>query len=94
MKTSFGSGLDEISSFFIIARSLAYLFNFSLQSGIFPDSWKTARVAPIYREGSKEERSNYRPISKEERSNLRQVSKCMELLVDSFAQIFNMVSEA
>ena len=69
MKTSFGSGLDNISSFFIklalpvIARPLAYLFNFSLQSGIFPDSWKTARVAPIYKEGSKEERSNYRPIS-------------------------------
>ena len=39
------------------------MFNFSLQSGIFPDSWKTARVAPIYKEGSKEERSNYRPIS-------------------------------
>ena len=69
METSFGSGLDNISSFFIklalpvIARPLAYLFNFSLQSGIFPDSWKTSRVAPIYKEGSKEERSNYRPIS-------------------------------
>ena len=69
MKTSFGSGLDDISSFFIklalpvIARPLAYLFSFSLQSGIFPDSWKTARVAPIYKEVSKEDRSNYRPIS-------------------------------
>ena len=69
MKTSFGSGLDNISSFFIklalpvISRPLAYLFNFSLQSGIFPDSLKTARAAPIYKEGSKEERSNYRPIS-------------------------------
>ena len=45
-KTSFGSGLNIISSFFIklalpvIARPLAYLFNFSLQSGNFPDSWK------------------------------------------------------
>ena len=69
MKTSFGYGLDNISSFFIklalpfLARPLAYLLNFSLQSGIFPDSWKTARAAPVYKEGSKEERSNYRPIS-------------------------------
>ena len=69
MKTSFGYGLDNISNFFIklallfLARPLAYLFNFSLQSGIFPDSWKTARVAPVYKEGSKEEKSNYRPIS-------------------------------
>ena len=68
-ETSFGCGLDNISSFFIklalqfLARPLAYLFNFSLQSGIFPDSWKTARVAPVYKEGSKEERSTYRPIS-------------------------------
>ena len=69
MKTSFGSALDTISSFFIrlalpaLARSLAYLLNFSIQSGIFPDCWKIARVAPIYKDGSKKERSNYRPKS-------------------------------
>ena len=44
IKTSFGYGLDNISSFFnklalpFLARPLAYLFNFSLQSWIFPDS--------------------------------------------------------
>ena len=69
MKTLFGCDLNNISSFIIklalpfLARPLAYLFNFSLQSGIFPDSWKAARVAPVYKEGSKEERSNSRPIS-------------------------------
>ena len=66
-KTSFGSGLDNISSFFIklaspaLARPLAYLLYFP--RGIFPDSWKTTRVAPVYKEGSKDERPNYRPIS-------------------------------
>ena len=65
MKASFGYG----SSFFLklalpfLAGPLAYLFNFLLQSEIFPDRWKTAKVAPVYEEGSKEDRSNYRPIS-------------------------------
>ena len=35
----------------------------SIESGIFPDSWKIARVAPIFKTGSSEDRSNYRPIS-------------------------------
>ena len=35
----------------------------SIQSGIFADSWKIARVAPIFKSGSTEDRSNYRPIS-------------------------------
>ena len=68
MTTSFGYGLNNISSWFIklaltfLAR-LAYLFNFSVQSGIFLQSWKTARAVPACKEGSKEEKSNYRPIS-------------------------------
>ena len=35
----------------------------SIESGIFPDSWEIARVAPIFKSGSTEDRSNYRPIS-------------------------------
>ena len=35
----------------------------SIESGIFPNSWKIARVAPIFKSGSTEDRSNYRPIS-------------------------------
>ena len=68
-KTSFGSGIDNISSFFIktvipvIAKYLAYIYNYSLYKGQFPYNWKIARVAPIYKEGSSDERSNYRPIS-------------------------------
>ena len=31
--------------------------------GEFPNNWKIARVSPIYKEGSPDERSNYRPIS-------------------------------
>ena len=46
-----------------ISESLANIFNLSLQSGIFPDDWKLARITPIYKDGSKTECGNYRPIS-------------------------------
>ena len=35
----------------------------SIESGILPDSWKLARVTPIFKNGSTKNRSNYRPIS-------------------------------
>jgi len=31
--------------------------------GIFPDNWKIASIVPIYKDGSKDENSNYRSIS-------------------------------
>ena len=69
IKTSHGYGLDEISSFFlkiampVLAEPLRQLFNLSLSAGVFPDQWKIARIAPIYKEGHSDIRSNYRPIS-------------------------------
>ena len=45
----------------IISQSLAYIFNASLQSSIFPDDLKIAGVAPIFKEGDRD-MSNYRPI--------------------------------
>ena len=69
MKTSHGSGSDGISSYFlnitlpIIKGSLCDLFNLSLFSGEFPNGWKIARVAPNFKSGQRDDRSNYRPIS-------------------------------
>ena len=54
-KTSQGHGLNEISTFFlkagmpILAEPLAELFNLSLSTGVFPDLWKIARIAPIHK---------------------------------------------
>ncbi len=62
-------GLDGISSYIlkiagsVISKGLAKIFNISISTGIFPDSWKTAKVAPIFKEGNKSEMGNYRPIS-------------------------------
>ena len=57
-KTSNGFGLDEISSFFlktgmsILPEPSSQLLNLSLPAGIFLYQWKTARITPIYRDGS------------------------------------------
>ena len=68
-KSSMGSGPDGIANFFlkaglpILAESLCDIFNLSLATGVFPDCWKVARVAPIFKNGEQTDRSNYRPIS-------------------------------
>ena len=60
---------DKISSCFLkfampyVSNSIAQLLNISTKNSIFPESWKTARVTPIFKEDNKSERSNYRPIS-------------------------------
>ena len=63
------SGPDEISPKLLkelhheIAPILTKLFKSSLHSGIVPDDWKSALVAPVYKKGPKCKPSNYRPIS-------------------------------
>ena len=82
MKTSFGFGSDGIVSHFIKiafpvnSHSLSRIYNLSIESGTPPDTWKIARVAPIFKSGSTEDRSNYRPISV-----LPEVSRLFEKLI-------------
>ena len=58
-----------ISSYFLklalpfIENSLAFMFNTSIETSIFPDSWKIARVTPIYKNGDRADKSYHRPIS-------------------------------
>ena len=62
-------GLDGISvkllkdTSDVIAQPLANIFNLSLQTGIFPDDWKIAKISPVFKEGNKTDCGNYRPIS-------------------------------
>ena len=68
-KTSKGCGTDDIASCFlnialpVISESLCHSFNLSIATGCFPDSWKIARVAPIFEGGEPTDRLNYQPIS-------------------------------
>ena len=47
----------------LISEPLSYIFNLSLENGVFPDVLKTVKVTPIYNKGSREEPGKYRPIS-------------------------------
>ena len=69
MSNTKATGLDDIgirllkSSADIIAPQLTSICNLSIHTGIFPHSWKRARVVPIYKSGNTNDASNYRPIS-------------------------------
>ena len=46
----------------IIIESLFDIFNLSIATGDFPDNWKTARGAPIFKSRQANNRSNYRKL--------------------------------
>ena len=47
----------------VLAPSITYIINRSIESGIFPCIWKNAKVNPIFKSGDKDNVNNYRPIS-------------------------------
>lgn len=65
-----GAGPDRLPAIFLkncansLCWPLAKLFNWSLDSGVFPHMWKHSFVKPIYKSGKRNEISNYRGIAK------------------------------
>ena len=63
------TGLDNIPARFVkdgtivISKPLCHIFNMSVNSGVFPNELKSARVVPLYKKGSKTCSGNYRPVS-------------------------------
>ena len=47
----------------LLTDSIIKLCNVSIAEGQFPDSWKIARVIPLFKKGSDADVNNYRPIS-------------------------------
>lgn len=64
-----GAGPDGIPNNFLsnckysLTLPLYFLFNKSLELGIFPSVWKSSRVFPVHKKGDKDNVLNYRPIS-------------------------------
>jgi hypothetical protein len=62
-------GPDDISGILlqrcakVLCYPLARLFQFSMDSGVFPASWKEAKVIPVYKKGDKTNPANYRPVA-------------------------------
>ena len=69
LKINKSPGYDDISfnvlkkCFSSLCEPLKYLFNLSIEKGIFPDDLKIAKVTPIYKTDDISNLSNYRPIS-------------------------------
>ena len=68
LKTNKSPGVDEIDfnvikhCFGELCGPLKYLFESSLQSGVFPDLMKIAIVSPVFKTGDSVDISNYHPF--------------------------------
>ena len=65
-----------------ISKPLCMPFNKSLQTSVYPTSWKSAITMPMYKKGPKELSSNYSPISL-----LSCIGKIMDRLI--YKHIYN-----
>lgn len=69
LKSGKAPGPDKITKEYLsinldkTADILVCIFNYSIQTGTLPDEWKLANVTPIYKQGSRNNPSNYRPVS-------------------------------
>ena len=86
------TGLDGIPARLLRAAAshihipLAHICNISMQTGVFPDEWKSARVTPIFKAGARDDVGNYRPVS-----ILPVVSKLLERVIHD--QLYQNLSE-
>lgn len=93
LKLNLSTGPDNLSVIFlyecrfILAPHIHFLFNQSLNSGIFPTLWKTVFISPIFKKGERSSVDNYRPISKISilpKIFSKIINKKMSLIINSF----------
>ncbi|CAF4937409.1 unnamed protein product [Pieris macdunnoughi] len=83
-------GFDQISGSFIkryecqLAPIITHICNLAFNTGVFPDSFKTAIIKPIHKGGEKNRVDNFRPIS-----ILPVMSKILERLINNRLKIMN-----
>jgi hypothetical protein len=86
------SGSDGLNN--IILRKCAHtlckpftkIFNYCLLQGVFPSKWKVSNVSPVFKNGDKQNKSNYKPIAL-----LSSISKCLETIV--FKRLYEFIIE-
>jgi hypothetical protein len=89
LKNKLSAGIDEIPDYVVkqcikqLKKPLANIYNASLESGIFPDQLKIAKMIPVYKKGDKKDIQNYRPIAL-----LSVFSKLLEKLVHNRLMAF------
>ena len=65
LKNNHAKGIDDIGPYCvkmtadIILPSLCYVLNTNIITGIFPSSWKLAKVTPLYKKGKGDNIENY-----------------------------------
>ena len=91
MNSKKSSGHDGLSLNFLkdikleLAKSITLIINQSLNTGIFPDKLKIAKITPIHKQNDKTRIDNYRPISL-----LPAISKIIERAIfDQITTYFN-----
>ena len=89
MKSKASTDCNDINMFLVkrighaIVTLLTYIFNLSLQKGVFPDQLKIALVTPFYKSGDSKLFSNCRPVSL-----LPQFSKILETIVNNRLKLY------
>lgn len=69
LKDKLSAGFDDIPVSLIkkcitsVKKPLVHIYNISLNSGVFPNEWKIAKVIPLYKKGDRSDYKNYRPMS-------------------------------
>ena len=70
LKDDYSSGPDGIPAIVLkrcyrtLSEPLAFLFQSSLDLGVFPEAWKTSFLIPTFKKGDRRDVTNYRPIAK------------------------------
>ena len=78
------TGLDELGSIFLCAGSselsfaICNIINSSINSCIYPDEWKIAKVLPLYKGGHSLDVNNFRPIS---------ILSCLSKIMEKHVQL-------
>jgi hypothetical protein len=75
-----------------IILPLLHIINLSLETGIYPDIFKTAHIKPIFKKGNKTQANNYRPISLLSIFS-KLLEKCIKNRICNFLEENNLLSK-